>query len=128
MESKGKTYITGKMTIQQLIETKEGCLATDRITVDGCPIGFLYRDEPYQNGRPDTGWRFFAGDETEEYIDDLSHSAVWQLNTICNIDPDIIPYLHAPPGSAFIRDETGNFVLDRDWMAICAAERENDER
>ena len=33
------------------------------------------------------------------------------MNTIANYDPDIIPFLNAPYGSAFARDpETGQFV------------------
>ena len=41
----------------------------------------------------DNGWRFFAGDETQEYLDDPSHSAIYELNTVANYDPDIIPHL-----------------------------------
>ena len=31
------------------------------------------------------------------------------LNTICNYDPDLIPLLSAPYGSAFARGEDGAF-------------------
>lgn len=31
------------------------------------------------------------------------------VNTICQYDPDIIPLLHAPYGTAYIRDENGEF-------------------
>ncbi|WP_430053639.1 immunity protein Imm33 domain-containing protein, partial [Priestia aryabhattai] len=39
---------------------------------------------------------------------------VYLVNTICNYDPDIIPFLDAEPGTAYIRDEKGNFVLDEE--------------
>lgn len=86
----------------------EGCIATDRITVDGCPVGYMYREEPDEEV-PDNGWRFLAGDEDEAYMDNAANSSVYSINTICNYDRDIIPFLDAPYGSAFYRDENGVF-------------------
>ena len=37
------------------------------------------------------------------------NSGIYKLNTICQYDPDIIPLLHAPYGTAYIRDENGEF-------------------
>ena len=34
-------------------------------------------------------------------------STLANMNTIANYSPDIVPFLHAPPGSAFAPDETG---------------------
>ena len=83
-----------------------GCKATDRIMVDGEKIGYMYREEPNPD-LPDSGWRFFAGDEPDEYLDNPLNSGIYSLNTLCNYDPDIIPLLHAPYGTAYCRDETG---------------------
>ncbi len=85
----------------------QGCLATDRITVDGEKVGYLYREEP-DNGA-DSGWRFLAGDESQAYMDNSDFSAVYALNTICNYDPDIIPLLDSPSGTAYYRDQYGVF-------------------
>lgn len=85
-----------------------GCFATDRIAVDGCPVGWCYREEP-ETGFPDSGWRFFSGDESEEYIADIRHTGIFDLNTVCNFDPEIIPLLDAPWRSAFVRGEDGKF-------------------
>ncbi|MGN0663612.1 MAG: DUF2185 domain-containing protein [Negativibacillus sp.] len=84
-----------------------GCLATDRIMVDGCKVGYLYRVEAVNAG--DSGWRFFAGDEDDAYTSDPDKVGVFHLNTLCNYDPSILPLLNAPVGTAFIRDEEGNF-------------------
>lgn len=90
----------------------QGCFATNRITVDGKKIGYMYRETPDDDSDfPDSGWRFFAGDETEEYTDNPDNINIFSLNTICNYDVEIIPYLNAPYGSAFIRDVNG-FVKD----------------
>lgn len=88
-----------------------GCLASDRITVDGKPVGYCYREEPTP-GRPDSGWRFFAGDEDEAYLSEASHTNIYHLNTICNYDPEVLPLLNAPAGSAYGRDELGTFRAD----------------
>ena len=48
---------------------------------------------------------------------DPNNSAVFALNTIANYDPDILPLLDSPAGTAFFRDpETGEFLLDAEWM------------
>ena len=88
-------------------EGADGCIATDRILVDGCPVGYLYREEP--DGGWDSGWRFMAGDETQDYMDNPEKSGIYKLNTICNYDPDIIPLLKAPYGSQYARGEDGKF-------------------
>jgi hypothetical protein len=77
------------------------CFATDHITVDGKKVGYMYRDEP---DRPeDSGWRFFSGEETQAYVDDPDNTMIYDVNTIANYDPAIIPFLDAPPGSAYGR-------------------------
>jgi hypothetical protein len=87
--------------IRQLIPDMGGCFASDRITVDGAPVGYMYREQPEEGF--DCGWRFFAGDESQEYADAADNFAIYDVNTICNCDPAIIPFLDAPIGSAFGR-------------------------
>jgi hypothetical protein len=90
-----------------------GCIATDKITVEGQRVGFMYREEPQEE--VDSGWRFMAGDESEEYMDDPDNHEVYDVNTIANYDPDIIPFLEAPTGSAFERSEGDTFVEVTDF-------------
>ena len=91
----------------------DGCIATNRITVEGCKVGYCYREKP--DGDWDSGWRFTAGDESEEYMDDPNNAGIYKLNTICNDDPDIIPLLNTPAPCAFERDENGVFQQIKDW-------------
>lgn len=85
-----------------------GCLATDKITVDGHKVGYCYREEP--DGDWDSGWRFLAGDESDEYVNDPDNTGIYELNTICNYDPDILKILYSPYNTAYGRDESGKFV------------------
>ena len=94
-------------------EGADGCIATNRITVEGCKVGYCYREKP--DGGWDSGWRFTAGDESEAYMDDPNNAGIYKLNTICNDDPDIIPLLDTPAPCAFERDENGVFQQIKNW-------------
>ena len=90
-----------------------GCIATNRITVEGSKVGYCYREKP--DGDWDSGWRFTAGDESDAYMDDPNNAGIYGLNTICNDDPDIIPLLNTPAPCAFERDGNGAFQPIEDW-------------
>lgn len=110
-----KKWAIRKEDMRELLEWHEaaGCFATDRILVDGDSVGYMYREEPdTESDSFDSGWRFTAGDESDEYMDDPKNSGIYHLNTICNYDPEIIPFLHAEYGKAFVRDDNGRFVED----------------
>ena len=102
--------------IRQLKVGLGGCIATDRITVEGYPVNFMYRKQPHNGG--DSGWCFFSGvGEDDAYINDLTNSGVYDVNTIANYDETIIPYLDMPIGSVFERDQkTGEFVTVHDFV------------
>ena len=92
-------------------EGPAGCLATDHITVLGKRVCWCYREQP-SDGYPDSGWRFFSGEESEDYINDPQNTEIYDLNTICNYDPDILPLLNAPTGTAYARGEDGKFYAE----------------
>jgi hypothetical protein len=85
------------------------CIASDRITVDGARVGNGYREGPDDD--TDSGWRFFGGDETEEYAWEATNFARHDVNTIANYDPEIVPFLNAPYGTIIERDASGRLVV-----------------
>jgi hypothetical protein len=87
--------------IRALVRGHGGCIASDKITVAGQPVAYMIREDPARPG--DSGWIFTSGTETQEYMDDAANFEVYDVNTIANYDPDIIPFLYAPPGSSFER-------------------------
>lgn len=103
-----KKFLLAPHEIVPLALNRGGCIATDRITVDGRPVGYMYREEGVR--RLDNGWRFFAGDENPEYMNNLGNHSVYDTNTIVNYCPEILPYLDAPEGSAFERTEDGAYI------------------
>jgi hypothetical protein len=106
--SKGPPFKLSSEQIRPLATGRGGCFATDRITLDGLKVGFMYRATPDDAG--DSGWRFFSGEESQDYVDDPRNLAIYDVNTIANYDPDIIPFLDAPAGTAFERAHPGSFV------------------
>lgn len=104
----GKIFKLKRQQIAPVALGRGGCLSTDRIVVDGELVGYMYRESP--NNELDTGWRFFAGDEDASYMANTQRHGVYDVNTIVNYDPDILPFLDADVGSRFERAE-GTFRL-----------------
>ena len=99
--SKQKNFKLKPHEIVQLLPDRTGCIATDKITVEGMQVGYMFRDDP--NNDMDSGWQFFSGTETDEYVDDEDNLAIYAVNTIANYDPAIIPYLNLPIGTELER-------------------------
>lgn len=104
-----KRFAIDAQDIRPLAPGKGACLASDRITVAGKRVGFMYR-EPADNAS-DSGRRFFSGEESQDFADDPNNFEIYDVNTIANYDPDIILFLDEPAFSAFEREsESSTFV------------------
>jgi len=109
-----KKYKLSADEIKPLVANGGSCIATDRITVEGLKVRFMYREEPMSS--TDSGWRFLSGFESDAYMEKAGNHGLHELNTLANYDPTIIPLLDAPVGSAFEKKEaTDHFVEVRDW-------------
>lgn len=119
-----------KIEVKKLIDWNEpngeGCIVSDKITKEGYKVGYMYRENPTAN-MPDSGWRFLAGNEDEIFMNDSKNHHVFAINTICNYDSDIIPYLNSNIGSAFIRVE-GNKFLEDDGSKAIFIEKQNNSK
>jgi len=103
-----KHYLLQQHQLRSLLAGWDGpdrCLATDRILVDGEPVGYCYREAPH--GDWDSGWRFTAGDESDDYMDDPACTGVYGLNYLANYDEDILAILQTPVPCAFARGAGG---------------------
>ena len=110
-----KKFKLSKEDIVELVFGYGSCFASDRITVDGRPVGFMYRETP--DNDLDSGWRFLAGDEDDDYMSDVNNHAIYSVNTIANYDRSIIPLLDSKAGSVFEKaDINGKFERVSDWQ------------
>ena len=86
--------------------------AARRLVEQERKVRFMYREAP--DKAYDSGWRFFSGDETEEYVNDPENIGIYDIQTITEIDPDVLPLLESPVGSMFEREEeTEPFKVSR---------------
>ena len=106
IKDKKKYYLEAE-DIKPLIKSNEWALATDKIMVEGYKIGYMYKDEPSREG--DSGWIFYEGTESDEYLSDANNMGIYSLNTIANYDPEIIPFLNSEVDTGFYRDIKGRF-------------------
>ena len=102
-----------KLTAEEIIDLipyMGAGMATDKITVDGLKVGFMYREEP--NHDSDSGWIFLSGTEDQDYADDSKNWMYYSVNTIANYDKAIIPYLDSPIGTNLERlNGTDDFII-----------------
>lgn len=85
------------------------CFVTNRILKDGARVGYLYREVP--DNERDSGWRFTANDESDEYMEDSSNSAFVSIGAVLSKDDSFIHLLDSPEGSSFAFDvRTQTFV------------------
>lgn len=89
-------------------------LAPKRLVDRKMKVRFMYRENP--DDECDSGWRFFSGYETDEYVNNPDNIGLYDVSTIAEIDSDIIPYLEYPIGCAYEReDENGEFSESVDF-------------
>lgn len=97
------------------MKEKFGYVIVPKIVVDEKrKIRFMYREESDSN--QDSGWRFFSGDEEQEYIDNPDNLGIYDVNTIIKINPDIEEFLDGDVGTAYERTDSNNrFVPSQDF-------------
>jgi hypothetical protein len=111
-----KNYKLAGEMIERLAEGFGACFASDMITVDGHPVCFMYREMP--DNEVDSGWRFMSGLESDEYVNNPENISIYDVNTIANYDPSIIPFLDSPAGSAFEKGgSSDHFQMVTDWQS-----------
>ena len=82
-----------------------GFVLATRMLVDGRhkKVRYMYREEV--SNPSDSGWRFFCGDEDDEYVNDPDNIAVYDIDSILEIDGSVLPYLGCSADVAFEKGE-----------------------
>jgi hypothetical protein len=84
-------------------------IASNEVMVGGKSVGYLYRERP--DNSKDSGWRLFSGEETQEYADDPSNFAMYNVSTVVERDSAIGECLGHDYPVAFERDSvSGRFI------------------
>ena len=82
-------------------DDKAFCDDCRQIAQDELPEAFYDKKEDGD----DSGWRFLAGDESDEYLEDTHHFMMFDINYVANLDSAIIPYLKRKIGTELERIE-----------------------
>ena len=107
---------------ETIISFGNGCVASKKIFDGNYKIGYMTREIP--SGKyPDSGWRFFVGDEDEEYTRDSNNIKLYALESIIKYDSDIEKYLQYPTGSKLIRINEHEFIIDDGVSEIYISKR-----
>ncbi|GHU52948.1 hypothetical protein AGMMS49975_09860 [Clostridia bacterium] len=76
-------------------------------------VRFMYREKGKSG---DSGWRFFCGDENQDYADNPDNIALYDIQTILDIDKSVLPYLQSAIGAAYERgNDNGAFKMSADY-------------
>jgi hypothetical protein len=103
---KSSKFLLREEDIRDLVPGMGYSIVSNKITVEGLPVGFMYREE--RMDKEDSGWRFLSGTEDETYLDDPDNSKALAVNVVANYDPAIIPYLKSRVGTELERVEGSN--------------------
>lgn len=87
------------------------CVVSKKVTREGGKVGFMLREEPQDD--EDSGWQFLAGDEDDEYINNVENVELCKVYSIARIDPDVINHIDSPVGTRLVRKSSGKFEEDR---------------
>lgn len=110
---KDKDFKLGQEDIKELITPMGYGFVSDKVTIEGLPIGYMFRETPQD--KQDSGWRFFSGTEDNQYMENDENIEVFDVNIIANFDKAIIPYLDAPLQTDWERvDGTDTFEMITD--------------
>lgn len=83
-------------------ESMKYAVVSRLVATEGKKVRWMYREEPTEPA--DTGWRFFSGDEEENFSEDQENFEFHPLDTVTELDPSIAPHLDRAAPVAFERD------------------------
>lgn len=78
---------------------------TKRLVEENSKIGFAYRENP--DNENDSGWRFFVGNESHEYVDNPDNLLLYSIEDIIKLDDCIKSILNSEINTAFEKVDTG---------------------
>ena len=79
------------------IENAGGCICTWSVINGETPLRWCFREESVNP--VDNGWRFLGASDTDEYINNVENCAVFDFNTIANIEPAVLAIYDMPIGT-----------------------------
>lgn len=99
---------------QALSQALQYAIVSQEVSKNGETIGFLYREAAVFE--QDSGWRFFSGWESDEYVADVAHFDTLPLSEVVAMQPEIKTLLNEQYGAWEWSDDVQDFVPAQDWQ------------
>ena len=101
-------------------------IVSAKILREGYKVGYMLRFKPRDDD--DSGWQLLAGNEDDDYLNDVKNLGLPPLGYICDLDPDILKYIDYPVGTRLIRISSHEFEVDNRSKKIFIEKRKCDYR
>lgn len=89
-------------------------IASKLISEQSKKVGWMYREAPLDPA--DTGWRLFSGEEDDAFADDPTNFAIYEIETIIELDSSILEFLNKKIGTEVERNESGSLTeVSDEW-------------
>lgn len=115
-----KKFIIPDEKIKPILSGRGTCRIPDTLLVLGKKLYTFYRVMPTEYS--DSGWRFFSGTESDEYLARPEFYGTYDLNIAANYFPSVIPLLDSPPYSAYCFDKErrkwADISLSMNWTDL----------
>ena len=96
-------------------------IVSAKILREGYKVGYMLRFEPRDGD--DSGWQLLAGNEEDNYLNNVKNVSLVPLGYVCNLDPDILKYIDYPVGTQLIRISSHEFEADNRSKKIYVEKR-----
>jgi hypothetical protein len=109
-ESKHVAKVAGAPPSRLELLCEQLCVVSAALEEEGAIVGKMYRQE--SEGESDSGWRFFVGTESRDYLADARNLIVTRLGDLLQVDDSVLHYLHSPVGSRYCKSSGEGFVKE----------------
>ncbi|MBR2246956.1 MAG: DUF2185 domain-containing protein [Bacilli bacterium] len=86
------------------------CLVPKRIIDNNLEIKYMYREQP--DSKDDSGWRFFEGNESDDFVKNSDNIGLYDIETILEKDPSIPSYIK------YLTENIAFEKVDGEWKFI----------
>jgi len=86
------------------------CLVPKRIIDNNLEIKYIYREQP--DSKDDSGWRFFEGKESDDFVKNSDNMGLYDIETILEKDPSIPSYIK------YLTENIAFEKVDGEWKFI----------
>lgn len=103
---------TMQATTVELIPDAGTCIASRSVFTQNSPVRWMIRE--VEKFSDDNGWRIFALNDSDEYLQDPQNLIKVDFNKLCMIEPSLIGIWNFPVGSRLqiVDDELGKRIVD----------------